>query len=107
MKQLTYFRLTLRQAMQSAQVTHLSSKGQIVIPKSIRRTHQWTSGQQFRVEETPDGILLRPLKLALFPKTTLEQAAGCLKHSYVGEAKTLEEMEAAIRQGIEAQYGRG
>lgn len=33
-----------------------------------------------------------------FPETTLEEVAGCLE--YKGEAKTLEEMEAAIAKGV-------
>lgn len=92
--------------MQSATLIRLSSKGQVVIPKSIRHQHQWHSGQQFVVEETDSGILLRPVKPSLFPKTTLQQAAGCLQSAYAGEPKTLEDMEDAIRQGVEAQYGR-
>lgn len=92
--------------MQSATLTRLSSKGQVIIPQSIRRTRQWESGQQFIIEETDKGILLRPIKPVLFAKTTLQQAAGCLQSAYMGKPKTLEEMEAAIRQGIEAQYGR-
>ncbi len=92
--------------MPTATLTRLSSKGQVIIPKTIRRTRQWESGQQFIVEETDRGILLRPVKPVLFAKTTLQQAAGCLQSAYVGKPKTLEEMETAIRQGIEAQYGR-
>jgi hypothetical protein len=52
------------------------------------------------VEETDNSILLRPVKPVLFPKTTLQQAAGCLQSAYVGKPKTLEEMEAAIQQGF-------
>lgn len=92
--------------MQSATLIRLSSKGQVVIPKIIRHHHQWESGQQFIVEETDNGILLRPIKPSLFPKTTLQQVAGCLQSAYAGKPKTLEDMEAAIRQGVEAHYGR-
>ena len=92
--------------MQSTTLTRLSSKGQVISPQSIRRTWQWESGQKFIIEETDKGILLRPVKPVVFAKTTLQQAAGCLQSAYTGKPKTLEEMEAAIRQGIEAQYGR-
>ncbi|WP_010472743.1 hypothetical protein [Acaryochloris sp. CCMEE 5410] len=37
-----------------------------------------------------------------FPKTTLEEVMGCL--AYQGSPKTLEEMEAAIQQGVEASW---
>lgn len=92
--------------MPTATLIRLSSKGQVVIPKSIRHQHQWHSGQQFMVEETNNGILLRPVKPALFSKTTLQQAAGCLQSAYAGKPKTQEDMEDAICQGVEAYYGR-
>ena len=72
--------------------TRLSSKGQIIIPASVRRKHDWKVGTQFEIEETGDGIILRPARL--FPATTLDDVAGCLR--YEGAAKTLEEMEEAI-----------
>lgn len=86
--------------MQSIQTTRLSSKGQIIIPKAIRSLHGWENGQEFIVEETEQGILLRPYKPASLTKTTLSQVAGCLKHRYQGKPKTLEEMDEAIAQGI-------
>lgn len=55
--------------------TRLSSKGQIVIPRTIRQSNHWEPGQLFSVEETTDGLLLKPQ--AVFPPTTfadLEQA---------------------------------
>jgi len=78
--------------MQSATITRLSSKGQVIIPQNIRRTRQWESGQQFIIEETDKGILLRPIKPVLFAKTTLQEAAGCLQSAYMGKPKTLEEI---------------
>lgn len=78
----------------------LSSKGQIIIPKSIRQTYRWTVGQEFTVEDIGDGVLLRPK--APFPRTTVADAAGCLK--YPGPPKTLEDMEDAIRKGVLEQW---
>lgn len=46
------------------------------------------------------GTLLRSYKPASLPKTTLAQVAGCLKNRYQGKAKTIEEMDTAIAQGI-------
>jgi hypothetical protein len=43
------------------------------------------------------AVLLQPKKT--FPVTKLEDVAGCLK--YHGEPATLEDMEDAIRQGVE------
>jgi len=44
------------------ETTRLSSKGQVILPKSIRASHKWEPGVEFAVEDTPDGVLLRPLK---------------------------------------------
>lgn len=75
--------------------TILSSKGQVIIPKSIREEHNWEAGQRLEVIEFGDGIQLKPL--APFPETTLLDVAACLR--YEGKAKTLAEMEDAIRKG--------
>ena len=50
--------------------TRLSSKGQIIIPKTIRKTRSWEPGQEFDVIETDDGVLLRPHQA--FPPTTFD-----------------------------------
>jgi AbrB family looped-hinge helix DNA binding protein len=80
--------------------TRLSSKGQVIIPKSIRQSYRWAIGQEFTVEDTGEGVLLRPK--SSFPRTTVEEVAGCLKYS--GPPKTLEEMEDAIRKGVLEQW---
>ncbi len=82
--------------------TKLSSKGQIILPMPIRAAHKWLPGVEFSVEDTPDGILLRPLKP--FKPTRLEDVVGCA--TYTGPAKTLDEMDAAIAAGIKADHDR-
>lgn len=82
------------------EVTRLSSKGQIIIPKSLRTAHKWETGQEFVAIDTGDGILLKPRKP--FPETKLEDVAGCL--AYTGKPKTIEEMNAAIDQGFQEQW---
>lgn len=77
--------------------TKLSSKGQVIIPKAVRSAQQWKAGQELVVIEVDDGILLKPRKP--FEQTELENVAGCLKYS--GPAKSLDEMDEAIRQGIQ------
>jgi AbrB family looped-hinge helix DNA binding protein len=59
-------------------ITHLSSRGQIVIPKSIREAHNWTAGQEFEIVESGNALVLRPKKP--FPETTLDEVAGCLEY---------------------------
>lgn len=75
--------------------TRLSSKGQVIIPKSSRVSHHWEAGQELMVIDTEEGVLLRPVRPA--PLATLEELAGCL--SYTESAKSLEEMEQAIARG--------
>lgn len=84
------------------ETTKLSSKGQIILPKHIRTAHKWSPGVEFQVEDTPDGILLRPLKL--FKPTRLKDVVGCA--GYTGPAKTVDEMDAGIAAGVKATRGR-
>jgi AbrB family looped-hinge helix DNA binding protein len=53
------------------ETTRLSTKGQIVLPKEIRVSRAWSPGTEFTIEETGDGILLRPLPV--FPKPPLKR----------------------------------
>ncbi|MFN7572863.1 MAG: AbrB/MazE/SpoVT family DNA-binding domain-containing protein [Betaproteobacteria bacterium] len=72
--------------------TRLSSKGQIVLPSALRTARRWTAGTCFAVEETADGVLLRPVKP--FAPSTLKQVAGAA--GYRGPARTVEDMDAAV-----------
>ena len=76
--------------------TTLSSKGQIIVPKQVRVAHNWQAGLAFSVIDMEDGIFLKPKRP--FPTTTVEEVAGFL--AYDGAAKTVEEMETAVQQGI-------
>lgn len=79
------------------ETTRLSSRGQVNIPKALRGRLHLQPGQEFTIESTTDGaLLLRPAK-PRSSEVTLDEVAGCLR--YVGPAKTLEEMDAAIAQG--------
>lgn len=75
--------------------TRLSSKGQVIIPKSSRLAHHWEAGQELVVVDTDEGVLLKPARPV--PLATLDELAGCL--NYPGPAKSLEEMEQAIQRG--------
>ena len=61
------------------ETTRLSSKGQVILPKSVRDAHQWRPGTEFIVENTADGVLLRPAKP--FPPTRFEDVVGCLRYA--------------------------
>jgi AbrB family looped-hinge helix DNA binding protein len=85
------------------ETTRLSTKGQIILPKSIRESRSWTPGTEFTVEETAEGVLLRPA--ARFPRTRIEDVAGCLR--YKGKPKTLAEMDAGVRREVKRRHDRG
>lgn len=84
------------------ETTKLSSKGQVVLPKSIRLSHHWEAGLEFSIEDSEEGIFLRPLKP--FKSSTWKDVIGCLPHR--GKSKTLDDMENAIRKGIKDRYDR-
>lgn len=79
----------------------MSSKGQVVIPKSVRAMHGWDAGTEFQIEHVDGGIVIRPKKP--FPTTTLDDIIGFLQND--GPTVTLEDMEAAIEKGILEEWG--
>jgi AbrB family looped-hinge helix DNA binding protein len=85
------------------ETTKLSSRGQVVLPKSVRDARGWEPGTKFAVEEVSEGILLRPLRP--FPSKSFDEVFACLK--YTGRAKTLRQMEKAIARGVRARHDRG
>jgi AbrB family looped-hinge helix DNA binding protein len=74
------------------ETTRLSSKGQVVLPSSIRTARKLQAGTEFAVENTPEGVLLRPLKP--FAATRVEDVFGSA--GYRGRALSLAQMDAAV-----------
>jgi AbrB family looped-hinge helix DNA binding protein len=85
------------------ETTRLSSKGQVILPKSVRDAHRWEPGTEFVVEDVANGVLLRPLKP--FPPSRLKDVVGILR--YTGKPKTLEEMDEAILVEVRRRHDRG
>jgi len=85
------------------EMTKLSSKGQVVLPKSVREARSWKPGIEFAVEEVSEGVLLRPLRP--FESRSFDEVFGCLKYS--GRPKTLRQMKKAIARGVKARHDRG
>ena len=83
--------------------TTVSTKGQVILPKAIRQRRHWEAGTRLLVEETSEGVLLRPAPL--FAATRPEDVAGMLADR--GPAKTLEEMDAAITDEAKDRRARG
>ena len=50
------------------ETTRLSNNGQIVILKYVRVAHGWKPGLEFGVEDTGDGIKLKPMTPCLGTK---------------------------------------
>jgi len=85
------------------ETTRLSTKGQIVLPKNIRASRLWGPGTEFTVEETRDGVLLRPARP--FPETDLEEVAGCLR--FTRKPKTVAQMHTASEREVVRRHDRG
>ena len=85
------------------ETTKLSTKGQIVLPKNIRASRTWGPGMEFTVEETGDGILLRPN--GRFAATELDEVVGCLRSQH--KAKPLAQMDGAMGREVNRRHGSG
>jgi AbrB family looped-hinge helix DNA binding protein len=79
----------------------LSSKGQLVIPKAVRKHAQVAPGSKFSVRYVDGEIRLRPL--APEPAVTLDEVAGCLAHP---ERKRLSDAQtqATIQARLKARH---
>lgn len=82
--------------------TTVSTKGQVILPKAIREAKGWGSGTKLIVEETRDGVLLRPA--SPFPPTKVEDVFGCLSHH--GKRLSDEDIEKALRAAAKRCYAR-
>jgi AbrB family looped-hinge helix DNA binding protein len=85
------------------ETTRLSSKGQIILPKTVRDMHHWAPGTDFSVEDTGDGVILRPIKTG--QPTRLDDLIGSLRVK--GPARTIEEMDSAIDAELRDRRDRG
>lgn len=82
------------------ETTKLSSKGQVIIPRAFRSSHQWQAGLELMVIDMGDGILLKPR--APFQATDLSNVAGLLKNSV--QPKTDEEIKQALQKDIRSKW---
>lgn len=76
--------------------TLISSKGQVIIPKALREARQWGPGMRLEVQETAEGLLLKPLDSV--PRTPLHEGLAAIRQrvGYRGPVVTLEEMDTAV-----------
>lgn len=78
---------------QERSTTTVSTKGQVILPKAIRDQRRWSAGTRLTVEDTPEGVLLKPSPV--FPETDIDAVAGSLKRPG-RRALTLKEMDDAV-----------
>lgn len=83
--------------------TTVSTKGQVILPSAIRQRREWSAGTRLTVEDTPEGVLLRPEPA--FAETRPEDVFGMLPHK--GKPKTLEEMDAGVLAEARRRHARG
>jgi AbrB family looped-hinge helix DNA binding protein len=80
--------------------THLTSKGQVVIPKAVRDRMKWRTGTRLQVEATADGaVVLRPGGREGDLDALIEEVSGCLREF---DRDPIAELEADHRTEIEA-----
>jgi AbrB family looped-hinge helix DNA binding protein len=79
----------------------LSSKGQCIIPKSIRHDAQLTAGSELEISWIDGEIRLRPLAKQVTAQ--LSQVSGCL---YKPERKRISDADtqAAIKQQLKKRH---
>jgi AbrB family looped-hinge helix DNA binding protein len=82
--------------------TTLSTKGQLILPKTVRQQRHWQPGTRLVVENTADGVLLT--EAPAFTRTRPEDVFGLLRRP--GRAKTLKEMDAAIAAEVQRRHAR-
>jgi AbrB family looped-hinge helix DNA binding protein len=82
--------------------TTVSTKGQVILPKTIREQRHWEPGTRLVVEDTAEGVLLRAAPV--FPRTRPEDVFASLP--YDGKPKTVEEMEAGIAAEVKRRHAR-
>ena len=101
---LTIVLLTALGTMASAPklTTTVSTKGQVILPSSIRQRREWGAGTRLIVEETAEGVLLRPAPA--FAETQPQDVFGVLP--VAGKPKTLEEMTASVLAEAKRRHAR-
>lgn len=82
--------------------TRLSTKGQVILPKSVREAGQWAPGTEFEVTARDGGVFLAPVPQR--KRYTLDDLIGCLP--YEGPPKTLEDMQRGIDEAMRERWER-
>jgi AbrB family looped-hinge helix DNA binding protein len=78
------------------QLTSLSSKGQVIIPKAMREARHWQAGTRLEVTDTAEGVLLKPVQAQ--NKAALPQGLAAIRSriAYTGPTRSIQEMNQAV-----------
>ena len=79
-------------SIKTRDTVRLSSKGQLVIPRKIRRKLHWEPGMELTVSLTGSGVTILPRKKPA--GKSLQELRGCLK--YDGPRISNETLQAPI-----------
>ncbi|MET2827879.1 AbrB/MazE/SpoVT family DNA-binding domain-containing protein [Mesorhizobium shangrilense] len=82
--------------------TIVSTKGQVILPSSIRKRREWGAGTRLLVEDTAEGVLLKATPA--FIETRPEDVFSSLPNG--GRPKTLEEMDAGVLAEARRRHAR-
>lgn len=80
----------------------VSTKGQVILPSAIRQRRDWSAGTRLTIEETAEGVLLKPAPA--FAETRPEDVFGAL--AYKGKPKSIEEMDAGVLAEARRRHAR-
>ena len=70
----------------------VSARGRVALPGPVRRARRWEPGTRLVVENTPEGVLLKPAPA--FAETLPEDVFGSV--AWDGPPVSLEDMEAGV-----------
>lgn len=75
----------------------MSSKGQVMVPKSVRDAHGWGEGTELEFVSAGEDIVLRPVRKrpSEFPPTTKEDLIAA-RIKYHGPPVSIEDMDRAV-----------
>ena len=83
--------------------TVVSTKGQVILPKAIRDKRRWPAGTRLTVEDTAEGVLLKPEPIS--PQASVDEVFGMLK--YDGPPVSIEEMHEGVLREARRRYQNG
>ena len=90
-------------SMREPLTTTVSTKGQVILPKAIRRALRWEAGTRLVVESTGEGVVLRPARV--FAETRPQDVFGSV--AWEGPPRSLADMEAGILAEARRRHDEG